>query len=61
MLHSKIIIKAAALVILGLELYWVVCMHKEPHAVGVASAVASLFGGNACHEYFNTDKKDGGV
>lgn len=49
-LDAKDVLKAAALVILALETYWVLYLHKEPHAMSVAGSISSLFGLNSAHE-----------
>jgi hypothetical protein len=52
-MNAKVIIKVTALFILTLEVYWVVFLQHEPHAMSVAGAIGSLFGVNSCHEHFN--------
>jgi hypothetical protein len=49
----------AAFVILALEVFWVLYLHKEPHASAVGFAIASLFGVNSAHEHFNNDQGHG--
>ena len=47
-LNVKILLKTTALLVMALEVFWVLTGH-EPHALGVCSGVASLFGINSAH------------
>ncbi len=49
-IEAKTLIKLTALVVVALETFWVLYLHKEPHAMAVAGSISSLFGMNSAHE-----------
>lgn len=51
---SKFIIKCTAVLVLALEAYWTFYLNKEPHAMAIAGAIATLFGTNSAHEHIQT-------